>query len=291
MTAEEYVAAQSAPAGRQRRWARLVRRAPDRRHRRAHVPDSRSPPRQRLRGAVRRSRRPLAHALLGLDGVPSGCAPHGRRQPERAARRASRSLGHPAAEWNLLSWGEALQEELGTVLAVIDLEAIDAIDVHVHAELSRAAHDPLPPELREAADATSAATSALPTADDVAAYYREREHGRGRLHRRLESRSGIPPLPERGDRRGRRRAPRRADPVRLRRPGAAGRGRAGPAPGRGARGQGASSSTPTSRRFFPNDRARLPALRGDRRGRPARAVPHRATPASARACRAAAASA
>jgi predicted TIM-barrel fold metal-dependent hydrolase len=60
---------------------------------------------------------------------------------------------------------------------VIDLERIQAIDVHVHAERSRSGHDPMPPELREAAAryfGTAFTGDALPTVDDVAAYYRER---------------------------------------------------------------------------------------------------------------------
>jgi uncharacterized protein len=55
----------------------------------------------------------------------------------------------------------------------IDLDAIAAIDVHTHAEIGRAGEDGLLPEWREAA-AAYFKESALPTVDDVAAYYRER---------------------------------------------------------------------------------------------------------------------
>ena len=80
-------------------------------------------------------------------------------------------------------------------LAVIDLEAIDAIDVHVHTELSRAGDDPLPPELREAARSYFRSDQALPTVDDVAAYYRERRMAAVVFTVDWEARSGIPPIP------------------------------------------------------------------------------------------------
>ena len=60
---------------------------------------------------------------------------------------------------------------------MIDLNRIRAIDVHVHTERSRAGHDPMPAELREAAAryfGNAFTGDALPTVDDVAAYYRER---------------------------------------------------------------------------------------------------------------------
>jgi uncharacterized protein len=60
---------------------------------------------------------------------------------------------------------------------VIDVSRITAIDVHVHTERSRSGHDPMPPELREAAAryfGNAFTGDALPTIDDVAAYYRER---------------------------------------------------------------------------------------------------------------------
>jgi hypothetical protein len=60
---------------------------------------------------------------------------------------------------------------------VIDLDRISAIDVHVHTERSRAGHDPMPAELREAAAryfGNAFTGDALPTVDDVASYYRER---------------------------------------------------------------------------------------------------------------------
>ena len=56
----------------------------------------------------------------------------------------------------------------------IDLSSVEAIDVHVHAEVGRAGEDGLRPEWRQAA-AAYFGDHALPTVDDVAAYYRERK--------------------------------------------------------------------------------------------------------------------
>jgi predicted TIM-barrel fold metal-dependent hydrolase len=55
----------------------------------------------------------------------------------------------------------------------IDLDHVTAIDVHTHAEVGRAGEDGLLPEWREAASKYFG-SSGLPTAEDVAAYYRER---------------------------------------------------------------------------------------------------------------------
>jgi predicted TIM-barrel fold metal-dependent hydrolase len=55
----------------------------------------------------------------------------------------------------------------------IDLERVVAIDVHTHAEVGRKGEDGLKPEWREAA-ARYFGEAGVPTAEDVAAYYRER---------------------------------------------------------------------------------------------------------------------
>jgi len=78
---------------------------------------------------------------------------------------------------------------------VIDVAAVAAIDVHVHTELSRAGHDPMPAELRAAAARYFGSDRALPTVDDVAAYYRERNMAAVVFTVDWESRSGIPPIP------------------------------------------------------------------------------------------------
>ena len=79
---------------------------------------------------------------------------------------------------------------------MIDLAAVVAIDVHVHTELSRSGHDPMPPELRAAAKRYFRSDQALPTVDDVAAYYRERKMAAVVFTVDWESQSGIPPIPD-----------------------------------------------------------------------------------------------
>ncbi len=56
----------------------------------------------------------------------------------------------------------------------LTLEDAVAIDVHVHVEMSRAGHDSLPDELRDAAIEHFRGQSARPTVDELASYYRER---------------------------------------------------------------------------------------------------------------------
>jgi predicted TIM-barrel fold metal-dependent hydrolase len=58
---------------------------------------------------------------------------------------------------------------------MIDLAAVRAIDVHVHAEVSIAGDDPMPPQLREAAQRYFRDGGGTPTVEDVAAHYRERQ--------------------------------------------------------------------------------------------------------------------
>ena len=78
---------------------------------------------------------------------------------------------------------------------MIDPAAVVAIDVHVHAELSRSGHDPLPPDLRAAATRYFHNDGPLPTVDDVAAYYRERKMAAVVFGVDWEARSGRPPIP------------------------------------------------------------------------------------------------
>ncbi len=56
----------------------------------------------------------------------------------------------------------------------IDLDAIEAIDMHVHIEVDSRGHSSLPPDLVEAASAYFSADGPRPDLDSVAAYYRER---------------------------------------------------------------------------------------------------------------------
>jgi uncharacterized protein len=78
---------------------------------------------------------------------------------------------------------------------MIDVDAVKAIDVHTHAEVSRDGHDPMPPELREAARRYFKAEGEQPTAQDVADYYREREMACVIFTVDYESRSGRRPVP------------------------------------------------------------------------------------------------
>ena len=77
---------------------------------------------------------------------------------------------------------------------MIDVAAVTAIDVHVHTELARDGRDPMPPELRAAAARYFRSEEPLPTVDDVAAYYRERNMAAVVFTVDWESRSGIPPI-------------------------------------------------------------------------------------------------
>ena len=77
----------------------------------------------------------------------------------------------------------------------MNLDELVAIDVHVHTERSRDGHDPMPPELRAAAARYFRSDEPLPTVDDVAAHYRERNMAAVVFTVDWESRSGIPPIP------------------------------------------------------------------------------------------------
>ncbi len=67
--------------------------------------------------------------------------------------------------------------------------------MHVHTERSRAGHDPMPPELRAAAAAYFRRDEPLPTVDDVAAYYRERNMVAVLFTVDWQARSGREPIP------------------------------------------------------------------------------------------------
>jgi predicted TIM-barrel fold metal-dependent hydrolase len=58
---------------------------------------------------------------------------------------------------------------------MIDVASLVAIDVHVHVEISASGQHSLPDALREGADAYFAAGHRMPTVDEIAAYYRERQ--------------------------------------------------------------------------------------------------------------------
>ena len=76
----------------------------------------------------------------------------------------------------------------------IDLDSIVAIDVHTHAAVSRTGLDPLPAELRAGAERYFG-NDRLPTAEDVAGYYRERKLLAVVFGVDAESATGAPPIP------------------------------------------------------------------------------------------------
>jgi hypothetical protein len=78
---------------------------------------------------------------------------------------------------------------------VIDVDKVEAIDVHVHAEIARSGTDGMSPELRAAAAAYFGSHEALPTVDDVAAYYRSRNIAAVVFTVDWEARSGRPAIP------------------------------------------------------------------------------------------------
>jgi predicted TIM-barrel fold metal-dependent hydrolase len=77
---------------------------------------------------------------------------------------------------------------------MIDVDRVKAIDVHTHAEVSLSGHDPMPPELREAARRYFRGDGQQPNAEDVAAYYREREMACVVFTVDYESQTGRPPV-------------------------------------------------------------------------------------------------
>jgi predicted TIM-barrel fold metal-dependent hydrolase len=77
---------------------------------------------------------------------------------------------------------------------LIEVDSVRAIDVHTHAEVSVEGHDPMPPELREASKRYFRGGGGQPSAEDVAAYYREREMACVLFTVDYESQSGRPPV-------------------------------------------------------------------------------------------------
>ena len=77
---------------------------------------------------------------------------------------------------------------------MIDLDKVQAIDVHTHVEVSADGHDPIPPKLREASQLYFREGGGTPTIADVGAYYREREMAAVVFTVDWESQSGRPPV-------------------------------------------------------------------------------------------------
>jgi uncharacterized protein len=75
----------------------------------------------------------------------------------------------------------------------IDLDSIVAIDMHTHADLALSGHDGISPDLREAV-AKYFGNSTLSTADEVAAYFRERKIAAVIFPVDCEYFTGLPPV-------------------------------------------------------------------------------------------------
>jgi uncharacterized protein len=78
---------------------------------------------------------------------------------------------------------------------VIDVDAVVAIDVHVHAELARDGRDSMRPDLRAAAARHFREDQKLPRADDLAAYYQERSMAAVIFSVDSEAVTGVAPVP------------------------------------------------------------------------------------------------
>jgi uncharacterized protein len=78
---------------------------------------------------------------------------------------------------------------------VIDVDKVKAIDVHTHVEVSASGHDPMPPELRQAAKRYFRDGGGEPTAEDVVTHYRERQMACVVFTVDWESQTGRPPVP------------------------------------------------------------------------------------------------
>jgi predicted TIM-barrel fold metal-dependent hydrolase len=77
---------------------------------------------------------------------------------------------------------------------VIDVDAVEAIDIHTHAEVSIDGHDPIPEKLRDASKKYFRDGGGTPTVEDVAAYYRERNMAAVVFTVDWESTSGRAPV-------------------------------------------------------------------------------------------------
>ena len=163
--------------------------------------------------------------------------------------------------------------------------------MHVHIEVDSHGHASLPQPLLDASSEYFKAEDADPDRSTRSpTYYREREHGRGGLHRRRRHPLGHEPNSNEEIAEG---AARNndvlipfgsVDPL----TGEAAVER-GPAPGRG-HGVRGFKFHPSCRASTPSDRDGLPALRGDRRSSACRRSSTPARPASAPGCPAAAGS-
>ena len=110
-------------------------------------------------GGAQAPRRPLLRAALPRRDCDDSSVARGRRLRLRVRERR-RQIGD--------------QRRVGGAAVSIDLENVVAIDIHTHAEVGETGEDGLRPEWRDAAKKYFG-EGGMPTAADVAAYYRERK--------------------------------------------------------------------------------------------------------------------
>jgi uncharacterized protein len=77
---------------------------------------------------------------------------------------------------------------------MVDPDQVSAIDFHTHVEVGLDGHDPMPPELRAAAERYFRGNVDKPNAEDVAAYYRDRGMACVVFTVDFETRSGRAPV-------------------------------------------------------------------------------------------------
>jgi uncharacterized protein len=77
----------------------------------------------------------------------------------------------------------------------VQLETLAAIDMHVHLEVSASGHDGLGPFLRAGANRYFGREAPLPSADEIAAYYRERSMAAVLFAVDAERTTGVAPVP------------------------------------------------------------------------------------------------
>ena len=171
-------------------------------------------------GQLRARPGPLPGAAAGRRAVARRRRdPRGDRGLRRPAGQVPRSRSRPRAPRSPCASPSAWSGSTANGVTSIDVDRLKAIDVHTHAERNHGeAQDPVTDELLGAAAKYFGAAPVQPTAQEVADYYRERdmvavvftvddEAGMGR--KRLGNDEVLEAA--RGQ-------PRRADPVRQRRP-------------------------------------------------------------------------
>ena len=248
-----------------------------------------------LRGTIGRqpARAALTTPRAGHDPGRTGDPPHadreeargaGQAHPPRRSGRRRREPGlaprpRPPSTSSLRSWPASRRYRRTVAVAGserLSLEDVVAIDVHAHVEMSEAGVDSLPDELRDAAVKHFRGQSARPTADELAQYYRERRMMAVVFTVDAESITGQPRVPNEEIAEVARANADVLIPF------------ASIDPHKGRRGvdearrliaeHGVGLQVPPQHAgVLPERPPGLPALRSDRRGRAAGAVPHRAS--------------